>query len=130
MKKYIIGICLSLLFIAKSYGQEKMHLVIPQGHTSDVQCLLLSKDDRYLISGGADGIVNFYDQKQQKLLKAFPLISDFGRVHTPKTGIQRCTDQDIDLGDWAIFLLDVETLTAKVLFQKKGVNHERLFARW
>ncbi|WP_379084480.1 WD40 repeat domain-containing protein [Pedobacter sp. UC225_65] len=84
MKKYIIGICLSLLFIAKSYGQEKMHLVIPQGHTSDVQCLLLSKDDRYLISGGADGIVNFYDQKQQKLLKAFPLISDFGRVDPRK----------------------------------------------
>jgi WD40 repeat protein len=121
MKKYIISICLSLLFIAKSYGQEKMHLVIPQGHTSDVQCLLLSKDDRYLISGGADGIVNFYDQKQQKLLKAFPLLSDFGRVDPRKLEFNAAQTKILISGDWAIFLLDVETLTAKVLFQKKGV---------
>lgn len=121
MKKYIIGVCILLLFIANGYGQEKMHLVIPQGHTSDVQCLLLTKDDRYLISGGADGIVNFYDLKQQKLLKAIPLLSDFGSIEARKLEFNSTQTKVLISGDWGVFILDVETLTCKVLFQKKGV---------
>jgi len=121
MKKHIVSIFISLFFIAKSYGQEKMHLVIPQGHTSDVQCLLLTKDDRYLISGGADGIVNFYDLKQQKLLKAIPLISSFGRIDARKLQFNSTQTKVLISGDWGIFVLDIETLSCKVLFQKKGV---------
>jgi WD40 repeat protein len=121
MKKCIIGVLLSFSFFTQIYGQEKMHLVIPQGHTSDVQCLLLSKDDRYLISGGADGMLNFYDLKQQKLLKAIPLISSFGRVDPRKLQFNAAQTKVLISGDWGIFVLDIETLACKVLFQKKGV---------
>lgn len=113
MKRNLI-VLLFLFFLAKgALAQEKMHLVIPQGHTSDIEHLLVTKDDRYLISGGYDGLVNFYDLKQQKLLKALPLFTDSGWYRPKKMQFDSKEKRVLISCESAFFILDIATLQIK-----------------
>ncbi len=113
MKRGLIALFFVFFLTRLAFAQEKMHLVIPQGHTSDIEHLLVTKDDRYLISGGYDGLVNFYDLKQQKLLKALPLFTDSGWYRPKKMQFDSKEKRVLISATSSFFMLDIATLQMK-----------------
>ena len=53
----------------KMQGLGKLELVIQNGHTGAVNGILLTKDEKKLISYSADNTIKIWDMKEEKLLK-------------------------------------------------------------
>lgn len=114
MKNCLLGTCLLIcLLLTRSNAQEKMHVVIPQGHTNDIQHLLVTKDDQYMISAGYDRVVNFYDLKKKKLIKAFQLLTDSGTFQPTRLQFNAKQTKVLISCRYGAFILDIASLTLK-----------------
>lgn len=69
MKKIVL--ILLVVWWHNGLSQSNLKIVVPIGHTSPVTSLAVTPDDRFLLSGGADNLVQLWSTETGRLLKTY-----------------------------------------------------------
>ncbi|TNE55998.1 MAG: hypothetical protein EP338_01575 [Bacteroidetes bacterium] len=63
--------CISLFFAPFMWAQNKADVVLSMGHTDQINCLEISPDGKWMLTGGNDNLVKLWDMASGKEMRSF-----------------------------------------------------------